>query len=112
MRKIALHMRRCHQVNHSNRCVAGMGIGVRYLRKPPRCSIVGAVVIGVLHFLLFSGIIWGCLGFTCGVEKVIMVGFRFPFQFNELREVMICSSSLSESFVRRGEMKYKRHIQA
>lgn len=59
----------------------------------------------------FPGLFGDAWGFTCGVEKVIMVGFRFPFQFNELREVMICSS-LSESFVRRGEMKYKRHIQA
>ena len=58
------------------------------------------------------GLFGDAWGFTCGVEKVIMVGFRFPFQFNELREVMIYYSSLSESFVRRGEMKYKRHIQA
>lgn len=48
----------------------------------------------------FPGVIWGCLGVYPGVEKVIMVGFGFPFQFNELREVMIYSSSLSGSFVR------------
>ncbi|CUS13581.1 unnamed protein product [Tuber aestivum] len=64
-------MRRCHQVNHSNRCVVGMEIGVRYLRKPPHCTIVGAVVIGALHFLSlipFRGVVWGYLRREKGVH--------------------------------------------
>jgi len=104
-------MRRCHQVNHSNRCAAGMGIGVHYLRKPPRCSIVCAVVTGVLHFLFLSGGYLGLLGggVPLPCRKPILVCFEFPFQFNELRRVMIYSSSLSESFIQCGEMKYQRH---
>ena len=59
----------------------------------------------------FPGVIWdysgGGVPLPC--RKFIMVCFEFRFQFDELRGVMIYSSSLSESFIQCGEMKYQRH---